>query len=310
MTSSSTRPSSAPQRILISGASGFIGTALRRRLEEEGHTVLRLVRGTPQGPDEFNWAPNARMLDHGLIDTVDAVINLSGSPLGQLPWTPGRKRRMLDSRVQATRTLAEAMSMAGAPPKTFLSASAVGFYGDRPAERLDEDSARGEGFLADVVEAWEGATVIAPEKTRTVTFRTGLVFGPEGGAVGPLIPLTKLGLASRLGTGGQHWPWISLHDEIEAILHLLLHSELDGPVNLVGPTPSTADRITRRLARDLHRPYALRVPEAIIDLALQDARELLLSSQKVMPKRLLEDGFVFRHETAEDAVDALASELR
>lgn len=310
MTSSSTRPSSAPQRILISGASGFIGTALRRRLEEEGHTVLRLVRGTPQGPDEFNWAPNARMLDHGLIDTVDAVINLSGSPLGQLPWTPGRKRRMLDSRVQATRTLAEAMSMAGTPPKTFLSASAVGFYGDRPAERLDEDSARGEGFLADVVEAWEGATVIAPEKTRTVAFRTGLVFGPEGGAVGPLIPLTKLGLASRLGTGGQHWPWISLHDEIEAILHLLLHSELSGPVNLVGPTPATADRITKRLARDLHRPYALRVPEPIIDLALQDARELLLSSQKVTPKRLLEDGFAFRHETAEEAVDALAAELR
>lgn len=291
-------------RVLVSGASGLIGTELTRQLRGDGHEVLRLVRRQPQAPDEVNWAPTARILDSSLIDTVDAVINLSGAPLSRLPWTPGYKKRILASRVQSTQALAEAMSMAVQPPEVFLSASAVGIYGDRPGQRLTELSPRGPGFLGDVVEAWELAAQLRPVRTRLVTFRTGLVVGP-GGALSPLLALTRLGLAARIGTGGDIWPWISLYDEAAAIRHLLT-STLSGPVNLVGPAPATSDRITARLASQLNRWYALTVPEWAIRLGLQDAGDaLLLSSQNVLPEKLLADGFTFRHSTVEQAIDAL-----
>lgn len=291
-------------RVLVSGASGLIGTELCRQLREDGHDVHTLVRRQPSAPHEHNWAPTARILDSQLIDGADAVINLAGAPLGRLPWTSGYKKELLDSRLQTTRALAEAMNMASRPPSVFLNASAVGFYGDRPGERLTEESAKGTGFLADLVEAWEQAAQIRPAKTRLVTFRTGLVLGP-GGALSPLVALTRLGLGSRLATGGDVWPWISLHDEAAAIRHLL-HSSLDGVVNLVGPTPATSDRITAYLARRMRRWYDFTVPAWAIKLAMQEAGpELLLSSQKVLPARLLSDGFTFSHTTAEQAIDAL-----
>ncbi|WP_213816564.1 TIGR01777 family oxidoreductase [Glaciihabitans sp. dw_435] len=293
-----------PLKILISGASGFIGGELVRQLEEDGHTVLRLVRSEPKSESERTWAPSARMVDAGLIESVDAVINLSGAPTGHLPWTRGYKKQILDSRIDSTAALAEAMGRASSPPAVFLNASAVGYYGDRPAERLTEESSKGEGFLADVVDKWEATAHIAPEATRVVTFRTGLVVG-RGGAFTPLIPLTRLGLGSRFGTGGQHWPWISLYDEAAAIRHLLT-SSLSGPVNLAGPTPATSDRITRLLAKDMHRWYGFAIPEPIITTALGAAgMDLLLASQKVLPQRLLEDGFVFRHSTVETAIDEM-----
>lgn len=290
-------------RILISGSSGMIGTELRRQLAEDGHTVLRLVRGRPQGPDEFNWAPAAHMVDFGLFDTIDAVINLSGAPLDRLPWTPRYRKEIRSSRVSATRTLAEAMGRSLRPPEVFISASATGYYGDRPAERLTEETPRGEGFLAEVVDAWEQAAALRPEETRLVTLRTGLVIGREG-ALKPLIRATRLGLGARIGTGGQHWPWISLHDEAAAIRHLL-GSALSGPVNLVGPTPATSDRITAHLARGLRRWYGMTLPEPAVRLTLQGAgTELLLASQKALPDKLLLDGFRFRDRTAEEAIDA------
>ncbi|MHB1172522.1 MAG: TIGR01777 family oxidoreductase [Lacisediminihabitans sp.] len=291
-------------RVLVSGASGLIGTELCRQLREDGHEVLTLVRRAPKAPGEYNWAPSARILDSSLIDSVDAVINLSGAPLGRLPWTPAYKKEILRSRVQTTRALGEAMGMASKPPEVFLNASAVGFYGDRPGERLTEESSKGTGFLADVVDSWEQAAQLRPEKTRLVTFRTGLVVG-AGGALRPLIALTRLGLGSRIATGGDIWPWISLYDEAAAIRHLLT-SKLTGPVNLAGPAPATSDRITGYLARRLHRWYNVAVPEWAIRLALQDAGpELLLSSQKVLPAKLLTDGFTFRDQTAEQAIDAI-----
>jgi len=290
-------------RILVSGASGFIGTELVARLEEDGHTVIRLVRSKPRSAKESHWSPDSRMIDYGILDDVDAVINLSGASTGHLPWTRSYKKQIRDSRVGATQTLAQAMGMAKRPPAVFLSGSAVGYYGDRPAARLTEQSTKGEGFFPDVVDAWESAARVAPEKTRVVTFRTGVVVG-RGGAFTPLVPLTRAGLGTRFGTGGQHWPWISLYDEVAAIRHLLT-SRLSGVVNLAGPTPATSDRITHHLAERLHRWYALAVPDGVIRAALGDAGEnLLLSSQKVIPERLTADGFEFRDQTVEQAIDA------
>jgi uncharacterized protein (TIGR01777 family) len=291
-------------RVLVSGASGLIGTELCRQLREDGHEVHTLVRRQPAAAHEHNWAPTARILDSSLIDSADAVINLSGAPLGRLPWTPGYKKELLHSRLQTTRALAEAMNMAAKPPEVFLNASAVGFYGDRPGERLTEQSDKGTGFLSDLVESWEQAAQIRPAKTRLVTFRSGIIVG-RGGAMNPLLMLTRLGLGSRLATGGDIWPWISLYDEAAAIRHLLT-STLSGAVNLVGPTPATSDRITRYLAKRMRRWYELAVPEWAIKLAMQDAGpELLLSSQRVLPIKLQDDGFVFRDETVEQAIDAL-----
>jgi uncharacterized protein (TIGR01777 family) len=298
------RPSRRALSVLVAGGSGFIGTELVRQLREDGHTVRILVRRKPRADDEVNWAPSARMIDSGVIETTDAVVNLSGAPLAHLPWTRSYKREILQSRRAATQTLTDAMNRAAKKPGVLLNASAVGFYGDRPGERLTEESPRGAGFLGDVVEQWERATQLAPAGTRVVTLRTGVVLGAGGGSLAPLMALTRVGLGSRLATGGDIWPWISLHDEAAAIRHLL-NSELSGPVNLVGPTAATSDRITRHLAERMHRWYGLVVPQFALDLALQSAApELLLSSQHVLPQRLLDDGFVFRDATAEQAIDA------
>src|SRR3954471_12116234 len=176
-------------RVLVSGASGMIGSELRRQLEDAGHTVLTLVRRAPSTPNEFTWAPDAKILDFRVLETVDAVVNLSGASLSRVPWTPGWKREVRRSRVNATRALAEAMTMPSRPPAVFLSASAVGFYGDRPGEELTEESERGSGFLADVVTDWEAAALLGPDVTRTVLLRTGVVLGPHG-ALPPLRLLT------------------------------------------------------------------------------------------------------------------------
>lgn len=293
-----------PQRVLIAGASGLIGTELQRQLRADGHTVLTLVRRNPRTETEFAWSPDERVVDFRVFERADAVVNLSGASIARIPWTEGYKKQILESRVRATRALAEGMTMASTPPRVFLSGSAVGYYGDRPAVRLAEDAAKGEGFLSDVVAAWEEAAGLAPEATRTVLLRTGLVVG-RGGAMTPLRLLTALGVAARIGSGGQHWPWISLYDEAAAIRHLLT-SSLRGPVNLAGPTPATSDRMTRALAAAMHRWHLLTLPERLISTLMGEAgRELLLASQKQVPAKLLADGFRFRHETVEQAIDEL-----
>lgn len=292
----------ATRTVLVAGASGFIGTELCRQLADGGHTVLRLVRRPARSDDEFTWSPRDRSVDAAAIARADAVVNLAGATTGRLPWTAGYKREILDSRVDGTATLADAIARSDSPPAVFVSGSAVGIYGDRPSEVLDESSPRGRGFLADVVEAWELAARLTPSTTRLVLARTGVVVG-RGGAFTPLVPLTRLGLGSRFGRGTQNWPWISLHDEAAALRHLI-DSSLDGVVNLVGPTPATSEEITRALARALRRWHPFIVPTFALELLGDAGRDLLLNSQNVTPTRLLADGFVFRDTTVEAAISA------
>ncbi|GGL06030.1 uncharacterized protein (TIGR01777 family) [Curtobacterium luteum] len=297
-----------PLSIVVAGASGFIGTPLVRALREAGHHVSTLVRRDPRSPTEFRWAPGSRPLDPAVIDGADVVVNLAGASIGKLPWTAAYKQEILRSRVSATETLVEAMRHTTNPPALFLSGSASGVYGDRPSDVLQDDAAPGTGFLAEVCVAWEAAANAAPDGVRVVTLRTGIVVGQGGGALAPLAPLTKAGLGGRLGTGGQFWPWIALDDEVGAIVHLATSPEaagVSGPVNLAGPEPAVSDRITHRVAEDLHRPYLFRMPEFALRLVLRDAAdEMLLSSQQMVPTKLLESGYTFRYARAEDAVDA------
>jgi len=291
-----------PQRVLVAGGSGFIGTELVRQLREAGQQVTVLVRDEPREDWQASWSPSTGVLDTGLMDDADAVINLSGASIGKLPWTHKYREEILQSRLDATRTLTDAMARATTPPAVLLSGSAVGIYGNRPGETLTEESPRGPGFLGDVVEQWERAAHLAPAGTRVVTVRTGLVIG-DGGSLKPIMALTRVGLGSRLAKGDDVWPWISLYDEAAAIRYLLT-STLSGPVNLAGPTAATSGEITKYVAHKMHRPYALAVPEFAIDLALQDAgEELLLSSQHVSSQKLIDDGFVFRDQTVEQAID-------
>ncbi|MGH1551170.1 TIGR01777 family oxidoreductase [Leifsonia poae] len=295
-------------KVLLAGASGLIGGELRLQLAAAGHDVLRLVRREPSSSEEVRWDPAERSAPVEAFEWADAVVNLSGASLQRLPWTKATKRRILSSRLQATGTLADGMRRADDPPAAFVSGSAVGYYGDRPGQHLTEAASKGSGFLSDVTDAWEAAARLAPDSTRLVLARTGVVIG-RGGAMKPLLPLAKAGLAGPLGSGRQHWPWISLHDEAAALVHLL-GSGLEGPVNLAGPTPATEREVVKALARAVRRPSVVPVPRFAIELALQDAgRELLLADQLVVPQKLLDDGFVFRDPTVEDAMDRLV-ELR
>lgn len=293
-------------RIVIGGASGLIGTALGRSLETDGHDVVRLVRRPARGAGEAEWDPLAGVLDPAVLSGADAVVNLSGASLGKLPWTAAYRSTILWSRLSATRTLVDAMNRAEQPPAAFLSGSAVGYYGDRPGEALTEDSSRGTGFLADVVVAWEDSALAAPDAVRTVLLRNGIVVDLAG-VLKPLAPLTRFGVAGPLGSGRQFWPWIGLQDEVRAITHLLT-STLSGPVNLCGPQAARADDLMFELARRMNRPYLLRVPKFALKALLGDAADgLLLSDQRVEPRRLLDDGFTFSTPTVEQALaEALA----
>lgn len=292
-------------RVLIAGASGFIGSELVRQLEADGHEVLGLVRHAPSSASEFEWHPDAHVIDQAAVEAADAVINLAGASTGRIPWTASYKREILYSSINGTRTIVDAIAAATTPPAVFLSGSAVGYYGDRPGVVLDETSSKGEGFLSDVVDAWETAARMTPTTTRLVTFRTGLVVG-RGGAFTPLIPLTKLGLGARMGSGRQHWPWVSLHDEAAAIRHLLT-SDIEGVVTVAAPGGGTAEDVTRALADALGRWHPWVVPEFAIRLLGEAGEQLLLWDEDVTPTRLLADGFTFRDTTLPQAMAALVA---
>jgi uncharacterized protein (TIGR01777 family) len=290
--------------IAVTGSSGLIGTALVSRLTTAGHDVSRVVRSSAPGDGEIAWSPTEGTIDGPAFEGVDAVVHLAGAGIADKRWSEDRKRVILESRTRSTDLLARTLAEMAEPPSVLISASAIGIYGDRGDEPLDEDSASGDGFLADVCRAWEAAADPAREAgIRVVHPRTGLVLSADGGALAKQLPLFKLGAGGRLGDGDQWWSWISMTDETAAI-EWLLHNELHGPVNLTGPEPVTNATFTEELGEVLHRPTFLPVPAFGPKLLLgaELADQLLFASQRVLPTRLLDAGFRFEHPTAREAL--------
>jgi uncharacterized protein (TIGR01777 family) len=296
--------------VAVTGASGLIGTALTRRLRAEGHQVLRLTRSRPTGADQAQWDPAAGQLDPGALAKVDAVVHLAAKNLGeQLRWTVRTKRELLSSRVEGTalvaRTLAGLAGGSGSGgPRVLLCASGVGFYGDRGDEVLTEASSGGSGFLADLCRQWEAAADPAREAgLRVAHLRTGPVQDTAGGGLPKQALIFRLGLGGRLGSGRQWLSWTSLDDIVGAYVHALTHEELDGPVNNVAPNPVTNAEFTATLARVLHRPALLPIPEFGPKLVLgETADEFLFVSQRAHPVRLLETGYRFLFPELEPAL--------
>ena len=294
----------APTRIIISGASGLIGSALATSLEADGVEVVRLVRRQPRNAGEAFWEPGSGDLDPGLLAGADAVVNLNGASIGKLPWTGKYREVLRSSRLAPTRTLADAIRTLGKDAPMLVSASAVGIYGDRPGETLTETSGPGEGFLARLCVDWEAEALKAGPEAKVALLRTASLLHPEA-VLKPLIPLTRFGLNGPLGTSRQIWPWISLEDEVRAIRHIIDHG-ITGPVNLSGPTPASARDIGRHLAERLRRPYLIPAPKWALRMVLgRDAAEsLLLADAKVEPEVLTGSGFQFTEPTAQSAIDS------
>jgi hypothetical protein len=287
-------------KIVIAGASGLVGNALVTALRAEGHDVRRLVRRAARAPDEIAWDPARGEIDRERISGVDAVVNLAGENLGAGRWTAARRERILRSRIDATRTLVAAVLGAAVKPAVFVNASAVGFYGDRGDEVLDEQSTRGTGFLPDVCAAWESAAErVGQVNVRTVMLRFGVILAREGGALAKMLPLFRLGLGGPLGTGRQWMSWISLDDAVGAIGLALRDDRVRGPVNVVAPAPVTNADFTRELARAVRRPAFLPAPAWALRLALGKgmADEALLGSTRAAPRVLERVGYAFRHPT-------------
>lgn len=293
-------------RVLIAGASGFIGTALSRYLSEQGHLVLSLVRD-PKEVDEshFLWDPAKSSVDLNALKNVDAVINLAGENIGQNRWTEEAKKRILDSRIQATHTLANAISRSKSPLKLYIQASAYGYYGDSKDRLCNEDAPQGEGFLASVCAQWEAAAKpIAAQGIRTAIFRFGLVFSSRGGMLAKILPLFRLGLGGKLGSGTQYMTWVHLDDLLSVIQFAITHSSVQGTLNLSAPEPVTNATFTETLSKALHRPAFLPVPAFLLRLVLgsEKANELFLSSTRADSSRLQSFGYKFLYPDIESAI--------
>lgn len=292
-------------KIAITGASGLIGSALVPALRTDGHKVVRLVRRSAAGPDEVRWDPAAGTVDAAALAGTDAVIHLAGAGVGDHRWTDAYKAEIHDSRTQGTEAIARAVAQLDPLPQVLVSASAIGFYGDTGDRTVDETAPRGQGFLAGVVEDWEAAAEPARAAgIRVVHPRTGLVMARKGGAWGRLLPLVKLGVGGKLGSGRQYWSFITLADQIRA-LTFLLNSDLSGPVNLTAPTPATNAEVTQAMGKELHRPTILPVPAFALKIALGEFSSEVLGSARVVPTVLREAGFTFQHPDIAAAVSTL-----
>ncbi|OKI27723.1 TIGR01777 family oxidoreductase [Streptomyces sp. CB03911] len=298
-------------RIAVTGSTGFLGSALVRSLLADGHQVVRLVRHRsrtgPQadGTTAIGWNPLRMEIDRAGLTGVEAVVHLAGAGVGDHRWTDAYKREIRESRVLGTETLAAALAAADAPPRVLVSASAVGYYGQTGDRVIDERSPAGDDFLAEVCVEWEAAARPAADAgIRVVHPRTGLVLATGGGAGARLFPLFKLGLGGRLGSGDQYWSFISLADEVAALRFLIDRKDIEGPVNLTAPQPVTNRELTAAVGRVLGRPTPFPVPEAVLKTVLGELAVEVAGSHRVLPARLTEAGFRFRHPDVESAVRA------
>ena len=292
---------SVPQRIAITGASGLIGSALVGHLKSEGHTVQRLVRRATVSPDEIQWDPKTGYVDIEALRGVDAVIHLAGVGVGDKRWSKRYKAEILNSRLLGTTAIANAV--AEVKPQVFISASAIGWYGDSGNRAVVESDSAGNDFLAAVCREWEAAADLA-SGVRTVKIRTGLVLDPTGGALGRMLPLFKFGLGGKLGSGKQWWSWITLHDVVRAIEFALVNP-ISGPINLTTPNPVTNQEFTAALARAMKRPALFPAPAIALKIALGGFSSEILGSKKVLPNALSEAGFVWDYPHITNALTAL-----
>jgi uncharacterized protein len=294
-------------RVVITGATGLIGTALGAALERDGIEVTRLVRRAPASVTEVRWDPHARAggLDPAVLSGADGVVHLSGAPIAGGRWSESRKQELLDSRVAGTTALVQAITAAPSPPPVLLAGSAIGWYGDTGEREVDESAPAGSGFLPTLVRAWEAAAAPASAAgVRVVNLRSGIVLSGQGGMLGPLLPLFKLGLGARLGGGGQYLSWIAAADWVRAARFLLDDGEIAGPVNLTAPAPVTNAEFTAALARAVSRPALLRVPAVLLRTALGEVSGELLGGARVRPARLEQAAFTFSYPAIGPALDA------
>ena len=295
---------SVPQRIAITGASGLIGTALVGQLKSEGHTVQRFVRRPVVAPDEIQWDPKTGYVDIEALRGVDAIIHLAGVGVGDKRWSKKYKSEILNSRLLGTTAIAHAVNEV--KPQVFISASAIGWYGESGNRAVVESDRVGDDFLAAVCREWEAAADLVTD-VRTVKIRTGLVLDPTGGALGKMLPLFRFGLGGKLGNGKQWWSWITLHDVIRAIT-FLLESKVSGPVNLTSPNPVTNQEFTSALARAMHRPALFPAPAIALKVALGGFSSEVLGSKKVVPQALTDAGFTWDYPHITNALTALIQE--
>jgi uncharacterized protein (TIGR01777 family) len=290
-------------RVLVTGSSGLIGSALIPRLEGDGHEVTPLRRGA-------QWDPEGGRVEPAAVSGHDAVVHLAGEGIGDHRWSAEHKRKVLDSRVNGTSALARALAGLDAKPSVLVSSSAIGYYGNRGSETLNEESAPGADFLAEVCTKWEAAAQPAADAgIRTVLLRTGIVLAPKGGALAPMLPLFKLGVGGRFGSGRQYMSWITIDDEVEAIVHCMTNPSVSGAVNATAPEPVTSDEFAKTLGRVLHRPAVLPVPRFALAVRLggEAADVMVLAGQRVLPAKLEATGFTFRHRTLEQGLRDILS---
>lgn len=295
------------KKILISGAGGFIGTPLVAALTERGDSVVKLTRGAG-GEGSLHWDPSSGEIDASDLDGFDAVVHLAGEPIAGL-WTSKKRAAILESRRDGTRLLTEALAGLDVKPECFVSSSAIGIYGSRGDEVLEEGSGTGEGFLAEVVSTWEEAAEPAREAgIRVVNLRIGLVTAQSGGMMGPMKPAFKAGVGGKLGSGEQWWSWVTLDDVVRAFIYAVDTPELAGPYNVAAPNPVTNAAFTKSLGRALHRPTFLPAPKfALKAVAREMADEMLLASQRVDSSRIREAGFEFSDTELDPALERIFS---
>ncbi|HSX03150.1 MAG TPA: TIGR01777 family oxidoreductase [Rhabdochlamydiaceae bacterium] len=294
--------------ILISGAGGFVGSALATFLQKAGHQVTKLVRNKNRRDNEIFWDPISGEVNKEDFEDFEAVIHLAGKNIAGGRWSAKRKQEIFLSRARDTWLLSQVLLRLHRPPKTFICASAIGIYGDQGAQILTEDSPAGEGFLAEVCSEWEKATVpIANRGTRVVNTRFGLILDKSGGMLSKILPIFKLGLGGVLGNGKQFVSWVALNDVIGAIDYALIHHELEGPMNVTAPNPVIMEEFIKSIAKKLHRPAFFNLPGPLLKLIFGEemAKELFLASTRAIPQKLLKSGYSFQMPDLETALNSL-----